>query len=543
MIDTSALPPVVIDTVAETPAAETLDLVPETEPGHAPVTITMAFDPALAERLPRLAPLSRQRKGRMKTRSFRRIYHDTPEAAFFADHRALVVDGGMWRVESLATPPSLPGSQLDEQTLIAPIETLLASYGIEGGVMPIASVEGRQRSLVLSDQTRMDSEELTVFIEDGTIRNLTDVLPFGRIHIQGDARAIAALASELQENEEARLRIPETPLSMLAVSHGRGLAARPAAGLAAPEIDPGISTEDAARHIIGHLTLALLYWAPRIRPLKPGEIDKAALEPVHQIRVTLRRLRSALSIFSAVLACPELDNVKAHLKTIGTLLGPARDWDVFISQTGQTLLDTFPDHAALKRLMERAAKQREQHYHTLLASLETPGFDRLGLSLALLCQVRPWRQAIDTLHDEVRHHREECLNQPIEIFAAGVLKKRLKKLPANAPIAELPAAALHELRLHAKRLRYACEFFAACFPQKQGRRMIRRLSELQEELGILNDGAVAAGLMQEIDGKDGMQGAQARGIVLGFSAAHGASARQKIIAAWKHFHAAKPFWN
>ena len=120
------------------------------------------------------------------------------------------------------------------------------------------------------------------------------------------------------------------------------------------------------------------------------------------------------------------------------------------------------------------------------------------------------------------------------------LQRRLRPLrEPGADIDALPAAALHGLRLHGKRLRYACEFFAPLFPGRHARRFIRRLSVLQERLGHLNDGAVAAALMAELGAARGFAG----GVVCGFVAAQAAGSRAHIARSWRKFHRLDPFWD
>jgi triphosphatase len=95
------------------------------------------------------------------------------------------------------------------------------------------------------------------------------------------------------------------------------------------------------------------------------------------------------------------------------------------------------------------------------------------------------------------------------------------------------------LRLKAKRLRYAAEFFAPMFPDKPAARFIRRLSVLQERLGKFNDTASADTLLRELTDKPGY----AAGLVLGFTAARGAHSRSKIEDAWARFRRRDPFWS
>src|SRR5206468_2775350 len=111
--------------------------------------------------------------------------------------------------------------------------------------------------------------------------------------------------------------------------------------------------------------------------------------------------------------------------------------------------------------------------------------------------------------------------------------KRVRK--AGRGLAGLPLPALHELRKDCKRLRYAAEFFAPGFPKSGTKPFSKRLAKLQEELGHLNDVAVASALMAQL-GRGGR--GYAGGIVEGWAGAAVPPARQRVRKAWRRFRAA-----
>jgi triphosphatase len=86
------------------------------------------------------------------------------------------------------------------------------------------------------------------------------------------------------------------------------------------------------------------------------------------------------------------------------------------------------------------------------------------------------------------------------------------------------------------------EVFAPLFPGKATRRFLRRLSVLQDRLGVLNDGAVADRLLAEIHATKGAR-AHAGGLVRGFLAARAGDARGRIARAWQRFGRLEPFWT
>ncbi len=105
----------------------------------------------------------------------------------------------------------------------------------------------------------------------------------------------------------------------------------------------------------------------------------------------------------------------------------------------------------------------------------------------------------------------------------------------------MPDDQLHEVRKQVKKLRYATEFFAPLFPEKQVRKYLPRLERLQAVLGRVNDRAVAAGLLAQLGG--GADRAFACGVVLGFAACRADDSRGEVAHAWDKFRRAAPFWD
>ena len=110
--------------------------------------------------------------------------------------------------------------------------------------------------------------------------------------------------------------------------------------------------------------------------------------------------------------------------------------------------------------------------------------------------------------------------------------------------AGLAPADLHRLRIAAKRLRYATEFFAPLFDEKAARDYRAVLARLQDALGSYND-AVKMTLLAERASR-GLTGApanEARGIMLGWSAGMQHAGTRYLNRIWKEFRRAEPFWK
>jgi triphosphatase len=141
--------------------------------------------------------------------------------------------------------------------------------------------------------------------------------------------------------------------------------------------------------------------------------------------------------------------------------------------------------------------------------------------------------------------------------AADELRRRWKKiLKAGAQLRELDPERRHKMRLQAKKLRYASEFFAGAFPGKKAARrrngFVAGLEKLQDALGDLNDIAVHAGLTERIVDAQDARGKQregrakkafAAGRLSGHEEARIASVLKDAERAYRAFTKAKPFWS
>jgi triphosphatase len=337
-----------------------------------------------------------------------------------------------------------------------------------------------------------------------------------RLVLEGEPAEVLALAAELAE-----------ALPLLPAHHGLDEAALalaesrpPRPRRQGPASLAGAETSHAAfRAALAHLLDVILAESPGCRP-------GAGPRGVHQTRVALRRLRSLLRLFRPVLDGPAWRAWDGQLREVAQALGAARDWDVFLAGIGPGTLAALDGDARVKRLLAAAGRERDAAYAALGQFLASPGFRVAilrGMQLGLL-------QAPATP------------DPPLAPFAAGVLRKRWKRLKAaGSAMAELDATALHEMRLDAKRLRYAAEPFAALWPGRAARRFARRLAELQEALGLANDATVAAQLARRLAGRGA--GGFAIGTVTGFAAGRAEGSRIAAIAAWNRLRKAGPFWK
>jgi CHAD domain-containing protein len=439
----------------------------------------------------------------------RLVWHDTATGALAAHGLAVIETRGRWRLEQRGGPGT-PGHLLAEAPKPADLAGELPPDVALATLHPLAALHGTQRSFALN-------EGASLTLLSGDLRSVTASIPLCRLRLAGPPAALAVLSAVLAA--ALPLTVP-----------WRWLAAE-AMGLAGGEMTPpvrqplpaGCGVVQGGVQLLGEASESLLFWVHAL-PTTPQEA-------VHQMRVSLRRLRALLALFAPALPGPETTALRAALRPLGACLGPVRDWDVFIGETCARVVATGDEAtaASLAPVLRAAEHRQALHATALRTALAAPAFRQLAVALVCL---------LATVPGAAQPPPEDTT---LADFAAAALARRLKRLLAHGPrIADLPGETLHAIRLQTKRLRYACDAFAPVLPARPTRRLLRRLSRLQECLGQFNDGATTRALLAELaaGGQDRAARAYARGLLVGFTTAEAGGARDSIAKAWKRLRAA-----
>lgn len=479
------------------------------------------IDPSDIKLLLRAPALATLRLGRARTTKLRTIWHDTASHGLQGRGLSLAEQAGHWRLERLVPNgpdwlPATPAPMLAEAASVAELES-----HVGGKLTPVAAFAGTRRSFSLAS----DGNTARLDVLEGDLRGVAHDEPACRVVLSGDGPAMAALALELAA--QAPLRVPRAGLAACAMALAGGTQPLPR-HIGGPHVLPGQTVDEALVLITGHLADVILHWSR-------SAAEGASPEPVHQMRVAVRRLRTALSIFRRAAPHDAADCLAAELKALAGKLGVARDWDVFLTETGADVQAAFPQDRRVAGLLAAAGKRRVAGYGELRAFVNSAAWRQLALRLALLPTLRPW-----TVRDAVADH-PDMLDAPVEAYAAQALHRAFKGLlSAGDDLSTLDAVALHDVRKQAKKLRYATEFFAPLFPVKPVKRFVEKLVDLQQSLGGLNDAAVAAALTQELGG--GADRAFAAGVVQGYVAAATAPAARRCGKAWRKLAEQDRFW-
>jgi inorganic triphosphatase YgiF len=262
-------------------------------------------------------------------------------------------------------------------------------------------------------------------------------------------------------------------------------------------------TADEAFRVIAHSAVRhFAANADAVRILDP--------EGIHQMRVGLRRVRAAISLFSGILSGAQTGKIKSELKWLTNELAPAREIDVFVKRKiSQAMQDIFPRRGG-KAIEKAFAARRAAALARANKAVES---ERCR---TLLIEVLEWIES----HRSAR----KGVNTPIGKFAPEILRRRIKKaLKRGRELAKLSARERHKFRIRIKKIRYAAEFFESLFPGKREQKQIARLSNhlktIQDVLGSLNDFIAHQKMMADLALTSPRQDRRARafasGIVLG----------------------------
>jgi triphosphatase len=213
-----------------------------------------------------------------------------------------------------------------------------------------------------------------------------------------------------------------------------------------------------------------------------GLLDKDDPEFIHQARVALRRLRSAIKLFAPVLPADFVAAYGQAWQTLGGALGDARNWDVFSAETLPPIAAAFPSNRAVQRLKRegaRRAKLARKRIADVISMAEYP-----QLLLAFTAAV---------------HSLEDTQDISLAAFARDRLTARARQARRLASRhAELTAEERHRMRICFKKLRYVLEFFNPLLPKARLKPYLAALAQLQDQLGLVNDQVTAELLIHEV---------------------------------------------
>jgi CHAD domain-containing protein len=338
---------------------------------------------------------------------------------------------------------------------------------------PVARLRTHRRRWLLRDA---DGGELAELVDDrvSVMERGRVAARFREVEIEGRGvgrRALERIAGVLTSNGAAPAE--QTPKLVRALGE-RAEEPPDIAGAEAPK--PRDPAAHAVRAAIAAGVRRMILNDPRTRL---GEV-----EPLHQMRVGTRRLRSDLRTFRPLLDKDWAESLRVELKWLGGSLGAVRDLDVLLDRLRREGEDVSP---RLRALFDELERRRDEARAALLDDLRSKRYvdllDRL----------------VEAAHDPRLSDRAQ---QPSREVLPGLAARSWRKLnqAGRAIDDDSSDEELHRVRVLTKRARYAAEAVAPALAPKTGRgaaRFAKRAADVQDVLGELQDSVVASQTIQD----------------------------------------------
>lgn len=225
-----------------------------------------------------------------------------------------------------------------------------------------------------------------------------------------------------------------------------------------------------------------------------GVRDSANTEFIHQMRVSQRRLRTAMRIFSHWQDEAWSTRIQPDLKWIGALLGEARDHDVFVESTLPALADADNDPARWQAVRAEAEACRYAARARVREALASPRYAHAALAW-LQWLARFTQQTVEPDAPDAPGEVGPSLHR----HAKKRVRRYYERLAQAQKLTAIDEASRHRVRINAKYLRYTLEFFAPVTSRRTRAQTARTLARLQGVLGDGNDAAVALGFLEHMD--------------------------------------------
>jgi CHAD domain-containing protein len=231
-----------------------------------------------------------------------------------------------------------------------------------------------------------------------------------------------------------------------------------------------------------------------------GVLRDIDTEFLHDLRVSVRRTRSALKLFGSALTgltAAELAFFAAEFKWVGDLTTPTRDLDVHLldfEETARGLAAAKPDD--LEPFRVYLEQRRRKEFRALGRGLRSARFTGLiGQWRARLVSIQQGNAVPARVSRGRSGQDHEAAGGTADLLAAERTRVAFAKVARRgaAITADTPAEALHDLRKRCKELRYALEFFAPLYDAPGYAKVVGDLKRLQDCLGEFQDTEVQIG--------------------------------------------------
>ena len=366
---------------------------------------------------------------------------------------------GEWQAEVYHDEPDL-GEVKD-----TPLERL-ASKKLRRKLKPVFRTSVHR----LTRAVRIKQSKIELAIDRGNIVAGQKSRPIAEFELElkgGRTIDLFHLARTLEHRTGAELDLRSKAQRGYQLADGNGEVAVHAAPV---QLDGELSAAEAF-NIIAHSTLQ--HFSANADAVRDDDA-----EAIHQMRVGLRRLRAAISLFGRILPVARTEEIKAELKWLTNVLAPAREIDVFIKEQIHPRARTIQPRRGVKAIEKQFAAKRAAAFKQAQEALDSSRFRRLLIDVLEWLELRNVR-----INDEAK--------RDVGRFAADLLYRRIRKArKVGRGLSDLSAGERHKLRIRIKKIRYGIDFFESLYSDKirdDLADLSDRLKTIQDALGALND--------------------------------------------------------
>jgi triphosphatase len=264
---------------------------------------------------------------------------------------------------------------------------------------------------------------------------------------------------------------------------------------------------------------------------RPAVLETDDPEGAHQLRIGLRRLRSALRAFRPLMDTSATREMDQHARVLARVIGELRDADVFIKDIYGPVAGVMKGHGGLPPLKEALTAHRIRKRDAARANLDGTHWSSLQLYLAL------WPRTLEEV---------TTLDQPVAKFADHALDAIWKKVAKSGQrVSDLEGDERHKMRKSLKKLRYTIEYFASLYKPADVKPFVQQLKKLQDVFGYVND-VITAKQFEEISEKhcpENLPCQRAAGYVIGWHTAEAAHCWACAKKGWKDLEKTHRFWR
>ncbi|WP_029058635.1 CYTH and CHAD domain-containing protein [Stappia stellulata] len=486
---------------------------------------------------------------RARTRVLRSIYFDTPNQALRQAKWSLRVRkvGADW-IQTVKAGTgvfgglSTPRESESRVEAAVPDLTRIANADLRTGLWDL--LDGAPLSAVFETEMRRTTRVfrgaaetvIEVALDTGEVRTLEKIQPLNEAEFElvaGDAGDLFRLARDLRGTGEARFSRAskaERGYALLADAATEVLPQKAGAVRLSPRRDTAASA----------LQTILRSCLEQIATNRDASLALDAPEGPHQMRVGLRRLRSALKIHRKHLPEADAGELDAQARALAARVGALRDLDVLAGEIVASASISAPAGIDLDRLRATVRSAREDTRAGLRVQLLDPCVNALLFDLAALAEDV-------TLSPEPEDGDAGArLAAPATAFAARALEKRWKAVARlGARLDELTLEERHDMRKALKKLRYAIEFYKSLYKRKSVRPFLSTLKKLQDVFGYLNDVVMAHRLVDLLRERGTAEGDDmlAAGFVIGWHERRAEIEWERARALWDDTRHVRKFWR